>query len=258
MTKQEIGAILMQLRENAGKSREEVAELLGKSAKTIGHWETGYAQPDANTLFLLCVIYNADINESFGFPPSSKSTVKYSPEAMQLARDYDSLNGHGKRMVRLVTDEEKKRMELEAKARKEREAMEAGAIAEKGSDNVMPFRKSIQSCSAGTGVYLGPEEFEIIYVAENELTLRGDFAVPVSGNSMEPTYHDGDILIIEATEDIPVGKIGLFTMDGEGYVKERGENTLLSLNPQYDPIPMREGIRCNGLVIGILDPQWIK
>lgn len=57
----------MKLRERAGKSREEVAELLGKSAKTVGHWETGYAQPDANTLFLLCTIYDADLNESFGF-----------------------------------------------------------------------------------------------------------------------------------------------------------------------------------------------
>ena len=67
ITKQEIGSILMKLREKAGKSREEVAELLGKSAKTIGHWETGYAQPDANTLFLLCTIYDADLNKSFGF-----------------------------------------------------------------------------------------------------------------------------------------------------------------------------------------------
>ena len=57
----------MKLRENAHKSREEVADLLGKSVKTIGHWETGYAQPDANTLFLLCTIYDADINEAFGF-----------------------------------------------------------------------------------------------------------------------------------------------------------------------------------------------
>lgn len=74
MTKSEIGAILCSLREKAGKTREEVAALLGKSAKTIGHWETGYAQPDANTLFLLCTIYGADLNTSFGFPPGPGKT----------------------------------------------------------------------------------------------------------------------------------------------------------------------------------------
>lgn len=74
MTKQDIGTILLKLRTDAGKTREEVAELLGKSVKTIGHWETGYAQPDANTLFLLCTIYGADLNAAFGFGSSEKST----------------------------------------------------------------------------------------------------------------------------------------------------------------------------------------
>ena len=74
MTKQEIGAILLDLREKAGKSREEVAELLGKSVKTVGHWETGYSQPDANTIFLLCTIYGADLNTPFGFPAKEKPT----------------------------------------------------------------------------------------------------------------------------------------------------------------------------------------
>ncbi len=80
MTKQDIGAILLKLRTDAGKTRDEVAELLGKSVKTIGHWETGYAQPDANTLFLLCTIYGADLNAAFGFGSSEKSADSSSKE----------------------------------------------------------------------------------------------------------------------------------------------------------------------------------
>lgn len=107
MTKQEIGTILMRLREQSGKSREEVADLLGKSVKTVGHWETGYAQPDANTLFLLCAIYDADLNTSFGFPAAhKKSAPLYSSEAEKLAQDYDGLDGHGKKAVRAVADVE--------------------------------------------------------------------------------------------------------------------------------------------------------
>lgn len=84
----------MNLRERSGKSREEVAELLGKSVKTIGHWETGYAQPDANTLFLLCTIYDADLNKSFGFASPQKEspdTGKSAPEE-QISKIFDSLN----------------------------------------------------------------------------------------------------------------------------------------------------------------------
>lgn len=249
---------IREARKQIGLTQEELGKRIGVAKTTVAGYEKN-REPTAAQLGAIADVLGVDVTFLLQDEIRIKREVTASPHEMEnLVKKYRLLDSHGKEMVDLVLDKETERMELEAKARKEREAMEAGAIAEKGSDNVMPFRKSIQSCSAGTGVYLGPEEFEIIYVAENELTLRGDFAVPVSGNSMEPTYHDSDILIIEATEDIPVGKIGLFTMDGEGYVKERGENTLLSLNPQYDPIPMREGIRCNGLVIGILDPQWIK
>lgn len=70
MDKKEIGEILRSLRKKANKSRKEVAEILNRSEKVVGHWETGYAQPDANTLFLLCKIYDADLNEAFGFGSS--------------------------------------------------------------------------------------------------------------------------------------------------------------------------------------------
>lgn len=125
-------------------------------------------------------------------------------------------------------------------------------------DNVIPIQKSHLPVSAGTGVYLGPEEMETIYVVENELTRRASFCVPVSGDSMEPVYHDGDILLVEGKEDIGLGEIGIFTVDGDGYVKKRGDGELLSLNPAYPPVPMVEDATwCNGLVIGTLDPTWL-
>lgn len=251
MTKQEIGAILMQLRENAGKSREEVAELLGKSAKTIGHWETGYAQPDANTLFLLCVIYNADINESFGFPPSSKSTVKYSPEAMQLARDYDSLNGHGKRMVRLVTDEEKKRMELEAKAQQDNQ----GAEAEDTMVYVTQYYR--RPMSAGTGQEAGDDAPESLHL-KKEPPPGTSYVAPISGDSMEPTYHDGDHLFIHYQEEIYPGQIGVFFMDGQQWIKELGDGILISHNPAYAPRPITEDIRCQGRILGVCDESYFE
>lgn len=117
MTKQEIGSILMTLREKAGKSREEVAELLGKSVKTIGHWETGYAQPDANTLFLLCTIYDADLNSSFGFYPKQTSSPSTSentlwedpPESDSLRsillHNFEQLNQEGRERLVETSDD---------------------------------------------------------------------------------------------------------------------------------------------------------
>ena len=44
-----------------------------------------------------------------------KKASPYSEEAQDLAKDYDGLDDHGKRVVRLVADEEKVRCKADAK-----------------------------------------------------------------------------------------------------------------------------------------------
>lgn len=65
MTKQEIGQILRAAREAKGMTQKQAAEMLGRRQQIVGHWETGYAQPDANTLFELCDIYGISVDEAF-------------------------------------------------------------------------------------------------------------------------------------------------------------------------------------------------
>lgn len=113
------------------------------------------------------------------------------------------------------------------------------------------FRVSDQPASAGTGTYLGPDGFTEIMVNSN-LVVGADFGVPVRGDSMEPKFHDGDIILISMAQPVEVGDIALVTMNGCGYVKKIGHDELISLNKKYAPIPMTEDIRINGKVIGVL------
>ena len=77
MTKEEIGNILKQLRLNCKMTQKQVAEIIGRKQQIIGHWETGYSQPDADTLFSLCDLYGVSIDEAFGF---SKKDIKSAPK----------------------------------------------------------------------------------------------------------------------------------------------------------------------------------
>ena len=166
---------------------------------------------------------------------------------MESIKKYRALDEHGKEIVNLVVDRELQRTQVIASLKKQLSEMEAAAE----YMSVIPLRVSTQKVAAGNGVYLGPEDFDIIKVQETELTRMANFAVPVSGDSMEPKFHDGDILLVG--EELPeIGDIGIFTMDGYGYVKQRGENELISLNLQYPPIPMKDSIISNGKVIGVL------
>ena len=78
---------------------------------------------------------------------------------------------------------------------------------------------------------------------------RVDYAIGVNGDSMTPTYNDGDMLLVEMTDEIEIGEIGIFLVNGECYVKELGDKELVSLNPKYKNIPMNETTRCMGRVI---------
>ena len=75
------------------------------------------------------------------------------------------------------------------------------------------------------------------------------YAIGVNGHSMQPTYCDGDMLLVEMTDEIEIGEIGIFSVDGDCYVKKLGNGELISLNEQYNNIPLNETAKCMGRVI---------
>ena len=114
-------------------------------------------------------------------------------------------------------------------------------------------RLSRHKVSAGLGYNLDDDDnWQEAEVVETAAVHQADFAVEVDGDSMEPDYLNGDILLVQSTPTIEVGEVGVFTLNGDGYVKELGEGELLSRNPEYDPIPIHESdsLRCWGRVIG--------
>lgn len=105
MTKEEIGKILKQLRLNCGKTQKEVAEHLGKSQQLIGHWETGYSQPDANTLFVLCSFYGTTVDKAFGFVDDNGINA----HELSLIKKYRLLDTHGKELISILLEKELQR-----------------------------------------------------------------------------------------------------------------------------------------------------
>lgn len=96
--------------------------------------------------------------------------------------------------------------------------------------------------SAGTGSFLDGEDYEMY--TSLDIPEEASFGVYVSGDSMEPRYHNEELIWIEQTEQLEDGEIGIFYLDGNAYVKKfqnNGNGTyLVSLNKKYDPIPVTE------------------
>ena len=107
--------------------------------------------------------------------------------------------------------------------------------------------------SAGLGNFLDGEKAEELWVEENEKSRRADFVLSISGDSMEPTYHHGDLVLVEKCDFVNEGEIGIFVLNSEAYIKELGAGCLISHNDKYSPIILSEtdSVYCCGRVLGI-------
>jgi transcriptional regulator with XRE-family HTH domain len=105
--------------------------------------------------------------------------------------------------------------------------------------------------SAGNGNYLDGGEYEMIEV-ESTVPDSADYAVRVSGDSMMPRFVDQQIIFIQEQAALDEGEIGIFCLNNDAYLKKLGRGCLISLNHDYDPIPIRDldDFRVFGKVVG--------
>ena len=109
--------------------------------------------------------------------------------------------------------------------------------------------------SAGVGEFLADStRIEDIVIPDDPRTAEADYALRINGDSMEPKYHSGDIVLIQSADTVDEGELGIFVLDGSGYFKKYGGDHLISLNPKYPPIMLKdfEDVSCCGRVVGKL------
>lgn len=250
-----IGSRIKERREGLGMTQVQLADLLGVTKGAIGNYETGANSPKASLMYKVFEVLQCDANYIYQDEIEDYNTDNFTVPEIKIVKKYRLLDQHGKEAVNSILDIEHRRYLSNLKRRQEDHKTEISE--EMAGDNYIWLPLSEQAASAGTGVYLGPEAFEQIQVLDNEKTRRADFAVRVQGDSMQPLFQDGDIVLV--SKDQPQnGDIALVTLDGCGYVKRLGDGVLISENKRYDPIPMDESIIVNGHVIGVLQPEWIQ
>lgn len=180
----------------------------------------------------------------------SKGELGKISDAEQIhIKKYRLLDDYGKEAVDGLLDIEYKRVTDERRL----------AEPEPETTNIIRFRvpQYREPMSAGYGDEIGTayaEDIELI----KEPPRGTSFIAPVNGDSMEPTYHSGDWVFVHAQNEIRIGEVGIFYMDGKEWIKELGDGELISHNPKYDPKTMTEDVRCQGLVLGICDESYFE
>ncbi len=195
----------------------------------------------ADTLGVTAEYFVDDINVS-----NESGLEQYSKEELTHLKKYHDLDPIGQSHVDAVLQWETERVQ-----QIERAASTVVEVAD--SDSQGRVLQYFHSVSAGAGEVLFDDVYtERITVPNKPQYHRVAYAVKVSGHSMEPLYHDKDILLVEPTCEISVGEIGIFNVNGQAYVKKLGKGKLISLNKGYDDIPLTEESLCMGRVVDSL------
>lgn len=226
----------------AGLTQYQMAELLGLDKTTYNGYETGRRQPDIPKLRRMVQLLQVSADQLLETASSASAT----PEELAALRKYRILDVHGRELVDLILNKEYERMTLRQTAQVE----SAGHISYINCYDL--------AVSAGTGEPWVDTAYKTrLEIPGSMVPDRAHFCVRVNGQSMEPAYRDGDIVFVERAETIHEGEIGIFFLNGDGYIKRLGHGELLSLNPDYQPIPLGDydNLRCQGRVLGKLNQR---
>lgn len=229
-----VGEIVKNRREDLQMTQEELASRIGYRHKTsINKIESGKQKIMQDKILAFAKALQITPEQLMGWEPIVKSSlvnVPLSDAEAVVIKKYRAIDDRGRSNVDAVLDQEYYWSQNHEYEKDVVEYLYLGKVA-----------------AAGTEIYPGDIPLERI----RERKLNGaDFMVGVSGDSMEPTFFDGDRVYVKKTTDIEFGDIGLFIVNGCYYIKEYAPDGLRSHNPNYSLIPKDREIIVVGKVLG--------
>lgn len=210
-----IGELISRRRKQLGMNQAQLAACLNMlgfqiSNQAVSKWENGSTLPNARQFLALCDALGVDDIRGVFSGHGEGLLAGLNREGRKKVIDYVQLLRDTGRYSDRQDEEELRSLPLYSLA-----------------------------VSAGTGQFLDGEDYEMVEVGR-EVPEGANFGVRVAGDSMEPKFHDGQVIWVRQQRSLMTGEIGIFLYDGSAYLKQlavRGEALALhSLNPKYDDI----------------------
>lgn len=242
------GEKIKDARKHKHLTQKQLAELIGAAHNSISDWENDKNKPDPDTIELICGVLDIAPNYLLG-----KDDEALTPFDKELLNDFHhKLDDHGRENVLHVIKSEISRVEQLNYVKKQLEdALDIKSNIHNNDMRLINYYYRLASAGTGQIIFDMPPT-KRIQIPNTPEYKKADYAIGVNGNSMEPIYNDGDILLVKMTDEIEIGDVGIFRINNESFVKKLGKCELISLNPNSSNIPLNETARCMGKVIGKL------
>ena len=254
MTQKEIPVVCQRIRyfrEKKHMEQKALAAELGIISNAVSNWENGRSRPDIASLPKICQILGVTMDELFDLPAAPQPTITVTSKTPVVTGDdellgkYHRLNKGHRSVVDSLLDK-------------------LGDVEDEELYNsICEETRFSKQLAAG---YDPGEEFDDkgqpILLYKEKIDPRMDCIFPVSGDSMEPEFHDGDLVMVQRMKngsDLDPGEIGAFIVGNETYIKQYRKAGLRSLNPKYKMMRFSEDeqVFVIGRVLGVLDPEAV-
>lgn len=233
--KKVISATLNELLQLSGKKQIDITRQTGIPASTLTGYFKGTRLPSPVNVQKLADFFNvlkSDVDPRFKKISESDTDGL----RIRLLSKYEKLNTENKKKVVDYADNKLKDQK--------RQQNKIHPINE--NDNTY-YVDVLGSVSAGTGEWLTDEQHEEVMV--NNEPPAHDFALRVNGDSMTPTFSDGQIIYVNKiydTEEVRNNQFVIAELNGNSYVKkivfddDRKNCRLISLNKRYADIEIKK------------------
>lgn len=241
-----------------GRTVTAVAQELKISKSNVTNWKNGTI-PNGDVIVRLSELLG--VTADYLLKGNEKQQATMSSDEKELLDYYKELDERGKGSVLGKAEglaeaaRQKKKVAHRATQKAVRKVIPAPVLDEdEPEEEYIYLDFPTLPASAGTGIYLHSDDTEPLKVPSTAETRKANYALRVAGDSMQPRFYDGDVVLVRTQPSVEPGEIGIFIYNGEGYIKQFGGNRLISINPDYEDIYITDSdsFYCKGRVIGVL------
>ncbi|MGT2812929.1 XRE family transcriptional regulator [Streptococcus minor] len=216
-----LGNSIKEIRKSKKMTQKQLSELTGFKQNTISNHENGNRQLDETDIRKYAKALNVKPQQLFDRASIQEIKIPTSPLAQKITET----------VVQLHTPRKQKVLEYANQELVEQNNRKISGLHESKLFEYKVYEK----LAAGNGYnYFGDNSYDVVLHNEK---LDHDFASWVFGDSMEPTYLNGEVVLIKQTGFDYDGAIYAVEWDGQTYIKKvyREEDglRLVSLNSKY-------------------------
>ncbi len=258
---------ILELRKNLHLSRDAFGAKIGVSGHVVRNWDRNETNAADKPLILNIICKEYGVNREWLENGTGEMFDESSPSIVDMLVEKYNLSDTAKKVLDVyvnLDDNDKHAIDrfvqkvVDASSSTKNAASVSSAMQQYNMiqrEIIVSTKKSRYRTSAGIGYDLSDSDaWERVNVLDCPEARRADFIIEIDGDSMEPTYCNGENIFVKATPDVRIGEIGIFIVDGKGYIKELGDGELISHNEKYDPIPLKDTEnQCIGKVIGVAE-----